>query len=98
MIGFDNLARAALIAAIPPLYALGSLQLWHVFVLGSLSGALSPATTTGVRAFVPHLVDDAALDRANALTATSRQFSDLAGRPRLIMYFRLAIGFKSKRA
>ncbi len=79
VMGFDNLARAALIAAIPTLYALGSLQLWHVCVLASLAGALSPATAAGVRAFVPHLVDDAALDRANALTATSLQFSYLAG-------------------
>jgi MFS family permease len=79
VMGFDNLARAALIAAIPTLYALASLHLWHVFVLASLAGALSPATTAGVRAFVPHLVDDAALDRANALTATSLQFSYLAG-------------------
>jgi predicted MFS family arabinose efflux permease len=79
VMGFDNLARAALIAAIPTLYALGRLQLWHVFVLASLAGALSPATTAGVRAFVPHLVDDAALDRANALTAASLQFSYLAG-------------------
>src|SRR5215813_9099802 len=79
VIGFDNLARAGLIAAIPTLYALGSLQLWHVFVLALLAGALSPATTAGVRAFLPHLVDDAALDRANALTATSLQFSYLAG-------------------
>src|SRR5215471_10020946 len=79
VMGFDNLARAALIAAIPTLYALGSLQLWYVFVLALLAGALSPATTAGVRAFVPHLVDDAALDRANALTATSLQFSYLAG-------------------
>jgi MFS family permease len=77
--GYDNLARAALIAAIPTLYALGSLQLWHVFVLALLAGALSPATTAGVRAFVPHLVEAAALDRANALTATSLQFSYLAG-------------------
>src|SRR5258707_2204688 len=77
--GFDNLARAVLIAAIPTLYALGSLQLWHVFVLALLAGALSPATAAGVRAFGPHLVDDAALDRANALTATSLQFSYLAG-------------------
>src|SRR5580700_10620423 len=69
VMGYDNLARAALIAAIPTLYALGSLQLWHVFVLALLAGALSPATAAGVRAFVPHLVDDAALDRANALTA-----------------------------
>src|ERR1044071_10327664 len=63
----DNLARAALIAAIPTLYALGSLQLWHIFVLALLAGALSPATTAGMRAVLPHLVDDGALDRANAL-------------------------------
>src|SRR5215813_12877759 len=79
VIGFDNLARAGLIAAIPTLYAQGSLQLWHVFVLALLAGVLSPATTTGLRVLVPHLVDDAALDRANALTATSLQFSYLAG-------------------
>jgi predicted MFS family arabinose efflux permease len=79
VMGLDNLARAALIATIPTLYALGSLHLWHVFVLVLLAGALSPATTAGVRAFVPHLVDDAALDRANALTGTSLQFSYLAG-------------------
>jgi len=79
VMGLDNLARAALIAAIPTLHALGSLQLWHILVLASLAGALSPATTAGVRAFVPHLVDDAALDRANVLTATSLQFSYLAG-------------------
>jgi len=79
VMAFDNLGRAGLIAAIPTLYALGWLQLWHVFVLASLAGALSPATTAGVRAFVPHLVDGAALDRANALTAASLQFSYLAG-------------------
>src|SRR5215831_16028179 len=79
VMGLDNLARAALIAAIPTLHALGSLQLWHILVLTSLAGALSPATTAGVRTFVPHLVDDAGLDRANALTATSLQFSYLAG-------------------
>jgi len=79
VMGLDNLARAALIAAIPTLYAMGSLQLWHILVLALLAGALSPATTAGVRAFVPHLVNDAALDRANALTAASAQFSYLAG-------------------
>lgn len=79
VIGVDNLARAALIAAIPTLYALGSLQVWQIFMLALLAGALSPATTAGVRAFVPHLVDDKDLDRANTLTATSLQFSYLAG-------------------
>jgi MFS family permease len=79
VMGLDNLARAALIAAIPTLYILGSLQLWHVFALALFAGALSPATTAGVRAYLPHLVDDAALNRANALTAASLQFSYLVG-------------------
>jgi predicted MFS family arabinose efflux permease len=79
VMGIDNLVRAALIAAIPTLYALGSLQLWHILALAFSAGALSPATTAGVKAFVPHLVDDDALDRANSLTATSLQFSYLAG-------------------
>jgi Major Facilitator Superfamily len=79
VMGFDSLARAALIAAIPILYAKGSLQLWHIFVLALLAGALSPATAAGVRAFVPHLVDDVALDRANTHTAASLQFSYLIG-------------------
>ena len=37
VMGFDNLARAVLIAAIPTLHALGSLQLWHVLVLALLA-------------------------------------------------------------
>src|SRR5262245_46586697 len=78
VMAIDNFARAALIAAIPTLYALGSLQLWHVVVLASLAGTLSPATTAGIRAFVPHLVADAALDRANRLIGISQQFAYLA--------------------
>lgn len=79
VMGFDNLVRSVLIAAIPTLYAGGVLRLWHILALVLLAGALKPATTAGVRAFVPHLVDDAVLDRANALTSTSLQFSYLAG-------------------
>src|SRR5579884_199525 len=44
VMGVDNLTRAVLIAAMPTLYALGVLQLWHVFLLALLAGALSPAT------------------------------------------------------
>ncbi|HEX8981426.1 MAG TPA: MFS transporter [Ktedonobacterales bacterium] len=79
IIGFDNLARAAIIGAIPALFALGWLQPWHIFALALLAGTLSPATTAGVRTLAPHLVDDADLDRANELTAASLQFSYLAG-------------------
>jgi MFS family permease len=79
VMGIDNLIRAALIAAMPALYALGVLRLWQIFTLAALAGALSPATTAGVRMFLPHVVRDDALDRANALTAASMQFSYLAG-------------------
>jgi predicted MFS family arabinose efflux permease len=79
VMSLDNLSRAAIILAIPLLYALGSLKLWQIYVLALLAGALSPATTAGVRAFIPHLVDDAALDRANVLMGSSAQFSYLAG-------------------
>jgi MFS family permease len=79
VMGVDNLTRAGLIGAMPILYAVGVLQLWHVFVLAMLAGALSPATTAGVRVLLPQLVDDANLDRANALTAASLQFSYLIG-------------------
>jgi predicted MFS family arabinose efflux permease len=79
VMGLDNLIRAALIAAIPALFVLGSLQFWHILVLALLAGACSPATAAGVRSFVPHLVDDSALERANMLTATSQQFAYLAG-------------------
>lgn len=79
VMGMDNLARAALIAAMPALYALHVLRLWHILTLALLTGALSPATAAGVSMLLPHLVHDTALDRANALTAASLQFSYLAG-------------------
>src|SRR5215813_682769 len=41
VMGIDNLARAALIAAIPTLHVLGVLHTWHVYALALLAGALS---------------------------------------------------------
>jgi predicted MFS family arabinose efflux permease len=79
VMGLDNLARAAIIAVIPTTYGLGWLQLWHILLLAAMAGSLSPATTAGVRVLLPQLVDDASLDRANARTAASLQFSYLAG-------------------
>lgn len=79
VMGVDNLTRAALIGAMPLLYALGVLQLWHIVALALLAGALSPASVAGVRVLLPQIVNDASLDRANALTAASEQFSYLVG-------------------
>src|SRR6185437_12903562 len=44
VMGIDNLGRAVAIGAIPALYALGVLHLWHIGVLALIAGALSPAT------------------------------------------------------
>jgi MFS family permease len=55
------------------------LQLWQIYALAGLSGALSPATGAGVRVIVPHLVPEGALERANTLASTSLQFASLLG-------------------
>ncbi|HEX9035955.1 MAG TPA: MFS transporter [Ktedonobacterales bacterium] len=79
VMGVDNCARAALIGAIPVLSNLGVLQLWHIYILALLAGALSPATSAGMRVMTPHLVAEESLDRANALTSVSLQFAALLG-------------------
>jgi MFS family permease len=79
VMGIDNCARALLIGAIPVLSWLGVLQLWQIYALALLAGALSPATRAGVRVMVPHLVSEDALERANALASTSLQFASLLG-------------------
>jgi MFS family permease len=91
VMAFDNAARAVLIAAIPILYQLGVLHLWHIYALALAAGALQPATLVGVRAFIPHLVPDELLDHANALWAGSVQFASLVG-PALAGYLVASVG------
>jgi len=79
VIGIDNCVRALLIGAIPALSLLGALQLWHIYALALLAGALSPATGAGIRVILPHLVAEDTLPRANALSSTSLQFASLLG-------------------
>jgi Major Facilitator Superfamily len=73
------MVRALLIGAIPMLSWLGVLQVWQIYVLAGLSGALSPATGAGVRVILPHLVADDELERANALASISLQLTWLLG-------------------
>ena len=79
VMGIDNCMRALLIGAIPGLFLLGALQLWQIYALALLAGALSPATGAGVRVILPHLVAENDLERANALSSTSLQFAALLG-------------------
>jgi MFS family permease len=70
----DNLARAVIIVAIPLLDQFGLLEIWHVFVIAALCGALLPASQIGIRSLVPRLVPDAQLEGANAGIALTQQF------------------------
>lgn len=79
IMGIDNCVRALLIGAIPGLYLLGALQLWHIYALALLAGALSPATGAGVRVILPYFVAEDGLERANALSSTSLQIAALLG-------------------
>ncbi|TMD98447.1 MAG: MFS transporter [Chloroflexi bacterium] len=58
VMGIDNCTRALLIGAIPVLSWVGVLQLWQIYTLVLLAGALSPATGAGVRVILPHLVPE----------------------------------------
>ncbi len=75
----DNVGRALVIGAIPVLFWFDLLQLWMMYGLVALAGALAPATGVGVRVVMPHLVPDAELENANGLASVSEQFSYLAG-------------------
>ena len=75
----DNLARAALVAAIPTLHWLGRLDLPLLYGLTLAAGALVPATDVGVRVALPRLVDEAELERANVLLSVGDQASALVG-------------------
>jgi len=75
----DNLAQAALVAAIPTLHWLGRLDMPLVYGLTLTAGALVPATDVGVRVALPRLVDEAELERANVLLSVGDQASALVG-------------------
>lgn len=75
----DNLLRAPIIAAVPLLAALGVLELWHVYTLAALAGALAPLTGVGLRVVLPALVNDDDLEAGNAALAGVSQLSTLAG-------------------
>src|SRR5581483_11870750 len=79
VMGLDNAARAGIIAAIPLLYWLGVLQFWHIVLLSLAAGALQPATLVGVRTYLPHLVPDPELNRANTLLVGNLQLASLIG-------------------
>jgi len=79
VMGVDNFCRAIIMMGFPVLYGLGALQLWHVYLLAMLAGAISPATEVGLPVAIPHLVAGNELEDANALLSMVWEIATLAG-------------------
>ena len=79
VMGLDNFCRAIIMLGFPVLHRLGALQLWHVYALAMLAGAVSPATEVGLPVAIPHLVEGGELEQANALLSMVWEIATLAG-------------------
>ena len=77
----DSLARGLLVLLIPVLYALGLLQLWHVYVVAAVYGLLMMIPLAGAPSVIPSLVDADQLETANALETLSFTLSNVIGPP-----------------
>jgi MFS family permease len=77
----DNAIRGLAIGAIPVLYALGALTLWHLYVVAGIYGFLYMITLAGTPALIPSLATDRQLSAANALETASYTLSGVLGPP-----------------
>lgn len=73
----DNLIRGSAVLLIPMLHALGTLELWHVYVISTVYGSLVMVSLAGSPALVPDLVDAEVLHTANALETLSYTLSGI---------------------
>jgi MFS family permease len=75
----DNLVRAAAMAVVPLLHALGALRLWHLFVAAALYGLLKMFPLAGIPSLLPDLVADEELDAANAMESFGWMLGSVLG-------------------
>lgn len=79
VMGVENFCRAFIMLAFPILHWLGLLQLWHIYAIALLAGALSPATEVGVPVMTPQLVNKDELEPANASLSMVWEIATLVG-------------------
>jgi MFS family permease len=75
----DCLLRAVAVASVPLADVVGSVPGWLPFVVAATYGLLKMIPLAGFPAAIPHLVDDADLDSANALESLSFSVAGVAG-------------------
>jgi len=63
----DNVVRGTAVALIPLLYALGRLELWHIYAVAVVYGLLMMISLAGVPSLLPSLVSRDQLVTVNAL-------------------------------
>lgn len=78
---FDNVIRGCAMLFIPLLYALGELQLWHIYLISSIYGFFVMFSLAGGPSLVPDMVDESDLDTANALETISYTIASVVGPP-----------------
>jgi hypothetical protein len=78
LIGAD-LARAAVLLAVPAAAMLGRLSLVEIYAAGALMGALSVVFDVADHAFLPSLIGPAELIEGNAKLATTESVSEVGG-------------------
>jgi len=81
MMFVDNLIRGLVFALLPILYALGRLEVWHVYIFAALYGVLMMISLAGGPTLIPSLVKEDQLDTANALETLSYTLSGVIGPP-----------------
>ncbi|MFJ6798024.1 MFS transporter [Streptomyces sp. NPDC091268] len=74
-----DLARFALVLAVPVLALLGDLRMWHVWVVALLGGALTAVYDIAATAYLPRLLPADQLPPANSLVTANQAVGGTAG-------------------
>jgi MFS family permease len=75
----DNVLRGLAVALVPLLYALGRLEVWHVYAVAAVYGLLMMISLAGGPSLVPSLVPREQLATANALEMLSWTLGGVIG-------------------
>jgi MFS family permease len=75
----DNVLRGLVVALVPLLYALGRLEVWHVYAVAAVYGLLMMISLAGGPSLVPSLVPREQLATANALEMLSWTLGGVIG-------------------
>ena len=77
----DNLTRGLAFTALPVLYLLNMLEVWHVYIFAAIYGSLMMVSLAGGPTLIPSIVTDDQLETANAMETLSFTLSGVIGPP-----------------